>query len=168
MLQRNLGQGSSAQIGVQDYTRRIDHRAQGIAEILAKLAFHRNLEVREREVDTPIIEFSRADLAPQTLEHGANRVQRGSMAMIGRERGHSRTVHKLIHRREQTEKVFLSSFLHREIIPRTESHQASISGFVPLPKPSERMQVGQQISHLLWSEHLAVTRHVLAAMADDV
>src|SRR4029077_13791755 len=126
------------------------------------------LEVAEREVDTPIIEFSRADLAPQTLEHGANRVQRGSMAMIGRERGHSRTVHQLIHRREQTEEIFLSSFLHREIIPRTECHEASISGFVPLPKPSQRMQVGQQISHLLGSEHLAVTRHVLAAMADDV
>src|ERR1700730_3948043 len=90
------------------------------------------------------------------------------MAMIGLERGHSRTVHKLIHGREQTEKIFLSSFLHREIIPRTESQEASISGFVPLPKPSERMQVGQQISHLRCSEHLAVTRHVLAAMADDL
>src|SRR5258708_6493875 len=168
MLQRNLGQWSSAKIGVQDYTRRIDHRTQGIAEILAKLAFNRNIEVREREVDTPIIEFSRADLAPQPLEYGANRLQRGRTAMIGRERGHGRALHKLIHRREQTEKLFLSSFLHREIIPRTESNAASISGFVPLPNPSERMQVGQQVSHLLWSEHLAVTRHVLAAMADDV
>ena len=135
---------------------------------MAKLAFHRNLEVREREVDTPIIEFSRADLAPQTLEHGANRVQRGSMAMIGGERRHSRTVHKLIHRREQTEKVLLSRFFHREIIPRTESYDAAISGSVPLPRPSEGMQVGQQISHLRGGEHLAVTRHVLAAMADDV
>src|ERR1700680_1746501 len=102
MLQRNLGQGGSAQIGVQDYTRRIDHGTQGIAELLAELPLHRSLEVREREADTPLIEFSPADLAPQTLEHGANRVQRGSMAMIGRERGHSSTVHKLIHRREQT------------------------------------------------------------------
>ncbi len=168
MLQRNLGQWSSAKIGVQDYPGRVDHRTQGIAEILAKLAFHRNIEVRKRQLHTPIIEFSRADRAPQPLEHGANRPQRGSMAMIGRERGQGRTLHQRIHRREQTEKLLLRCFLHRQIIPRTESNALSISGFVRLPNPSEAIEVGQQIGHLLGSEHLAVTRHVLAAMADDV
>src|SRR3979411_2845498 len=104
MLQSHFSQGSSAEIRVQDYTRRIDDWTQRIAEILPKLAFNRNNEVREREIDTRLIKFSQADLAAQTLEYSANRVQHSSMAVIGCKRGQGRAAHKHIHRREHKEK----------------------------------------------------------------